>query len=79
VLIVDAKVGPTENDLKILHSLEEHGKHIIIVVNKVDQLKNSEYHAKLKAIQDEAGDIKVFACSPEKKIGIKELTVEIMK
>ncbi len=74
VLIVDAVVGPTVNDEQMLNSLEEHGKDVVVVANKVDKLKSSEYKKKLKVIQDMAGAIPVVPYSSEKKIGIQELT-----
>jgi len=74
VLIVDANVGATDTDLAMLHSLEERGKDIVIVANKADKLKKSEYTKKLEAIHGIAANIPVVACSSEKKTGIQELT-----
>ena len=39
---MDANVGPTEIDLKVLRGLEERGKDIVIVANKVDKIKKSQ-------------------------------------
>jgi GTP-binding protein len=77
VLIIDAVVGPTENDMQMLHSLEQAGKNIVIVANKVDKLKKSDYHKQLKKIKDVVGDYKVIPYSAEKKIGVGELVNQI--
>jgi GTP-binding protein len=79
VLILDAKVGATESDEKMLHSLEEQGKDIIIVANKIDKLKSSERKQKIEEVRNLAGDLKVIPYSSEKKIGIAELANEIFR
>ncbi len=79
VFIIDALVGFTENDSKMLYSLEEREKNIVIVANKVDKLKKSDYQKQLKTIQDAVGDYKVIPYSAEKNIGIGILTDEILK
>ena len=48
VLIVDALVGPTDNDLQMLHSLNELNKSVVVVANKIDKLKKNEVQKKLK-------------------------------
>ena len=78
VLIIDAKVGLTDNDLEMLQSLEDGGKDIVIVANKVDKLKGSKLNAQLKAIQDIATGHKIIAYSSDKRIGFKELNREIL-
>ncbi len=79
VLIIDANIGVTANDLEMLECLEAAQKNIVVVANKVDKIKNSEYKIKLKKIQDAVGGHKVFPYSSEKKIGIGALTEEISK
>ena len=66
VQIVDASVGVTENDFKMLYSLKQRQKDVIIVANKVDKLKHSEYKKKLAEIRKAVGDIKVVPYSSEK-------------
>lgn len=78
ILIIDAGVGPTASDLSMFHCLEEKEKNIIIVANKIDKLKNSEYHKKLRNITELTGGRKIIPYSSTKKIGIKELTNEIL-
>lgn len=77
VLIIDAKVGPTEYDLEMLRRLEDREKDIVVIANKIDKLKNSELKKQLQAIQTAIGKHKVLPYSAEKKIGIGELTALI--
>jgi len=73
VLIIDAKVGPTKDDLEILMALEDAKKDLVVIANKVDKIKKSEYQMKFKKIQELIGDHQIIPFSAEKKLGIKEL------
>lgn len=77
VLIIDAKVGPTVNDLEMLRTLEEYDKEVIIVANKVDKLKSSERIKQLAKIKYAIGDHEMIPCSALKRIGLAELSREI--
>lgn len=77
VLIIDAKVGPTDKDLEMLRNLEEREKDIVVVANKIDKIKKSEYEKKIKDLEYLIGDHKVLPYSAEKKIGVSELSGEI--
>lgn len=79
VLIIDAEVGPTANDMEILRGLEERSKNLVIVANKVDKIKNSELITKMRAIEAAFPNHKIIKYSSEKKIGVSELTLEILK
>ena len=78
VLIIDANVGATENDLEILRGLEDHGKDIVIVANKVDKIKESEYTEKLEKLESLVGKHKIIPYSSEAKIGRSELINETL-
>jgi GTP-binding protein len=78
-VIIDANVGLTGNDLEMLMSLEKQGKHIIIVANKVDKIKKSQYAAQLQEIKGRAGDSKVIPYSAHKGTGLQELINEIVR
>lgn len=78
VLIIDANVGPTRDDLDMLHSLEDYRKDIIVVANKIDKIKQSEYEGKLKVIKELVRVHHVIPYSTKKKIGVKELLSEII-
>ncbi len=77
VLIVDAKVGPTDADIDMLKALEEAKKNIVVVANKLDKVKSSKQKAQLEEIQKNIGDHKLIPYSAEKKIAVKELNREI--
>lgn len=79
VLIIDGKVGPTQDDLDILTMLEEHGKRIVVAVNKIDRLKISELKTQLTKIQSIVGGHSVVPYSAEKKTGIGALLVAVTK
>ncbi|MCX6755470.1 MAG: ribosome biogenesis GTP-binding protein YihA/YsxC [Candidatus Nomurabacteria bacterium] len=78
VLIIDAVVGFTDKDLGMLRALEEHDKNIIIVANKIDKLKKSELNKQLKKIGDMTMGHIIIPYSALKKIGIKELSKEML-
>ncbi len=78
VLIVDAKVGPQENDLEILRSLEKYQKPILIVANKVDKIKKTDYDRQLQKIQNQVGDHIIIPYSSKEKIGITKLISAIL-
>ncbi len=78
VLIIDAEIGPTKDDLGILKFLEDNGKDILIVANKVDKIKKSQYLNQLKKIREQMVGHKVMPYSSTKKIGIGELSDELL-
>ena len=78
VLVVDAKVGPTDQDLQMLQALREHQKDILIVANKIDKVKKSEYTDKLLPFIELPGSPKFIPYSSEEKIGIHELTQALL-
>lgn len=79
VLIIDADVGLTENDLEMICCLDDEQKDIVIVANKIDKIKKPVYSKQLKKIQDMAGAHKVIFYSSEKRIGVTDLINEILK
>ncbi|MFA4942398.1 MAG: ribosome biogenesis GTP-binding protein YihA/YsxC [Patescibacteria group bacterium] len=77
-LIIDANVGPTKDDLEILTALKEYRKNIIIIANKIDKIKKSEYSKQFKKISDLIGDLKIVPYSAEKNLGLKDLLAELV-
>lgn len=74
VLIIDALVGFTSDDLDTLAALEEAGKDIVIVANKVDKIKSSVKVKHMRELRNKVMDYHtMIEFSSEKKIGIKEL------
>lgn len=74
VLIIDANVGLTTNDKEMLAMLEEYNKSIVVVANKIDKIKKTEYQDQLKTIQNVVGPHTVIPYSTKKNIGVTELT-----
>ena len=78
-LIVDAKVGLTAYDIEIIRRLKDAEKRVIVVANKIDKVKKSDYSKQIKAIEAEASPYKVIPYSAEKKIVVGDLTDEIAR
>ncbi len=51
VLIIDAKVGPTELDFQMLDILKQEGYSVLVAANKIDKLKKTEIKAKIEKIK----------------------------
>lgn len=77
VLIIDAKVGPTTDDLEMLGKLEGREKEVVIVANKIDKVRKSELKTQLEKIQAQFKRHKVIPYSAEKGIGVGLLAEEI--
>lgn len=78
VLLIDSVVGPTTDDLAMLSELEKDGKDIVVVVNKVDKIKKSQYHNQIKKLSEQIRGHKLFPYSSTAKIGIEELATELL-
>lgn len=78
VFIIDAEVGFTETDLEMLHALEDHGKNFIIIANKIDKIKPSEYDKKIDIIKELAGTHRLIFYSARHGTGLGELAREIL-
>ncbi len=73
ILVIDAYVGLSPNDLEMIDMLEEEGKNIVIVANKIDKVKSSQRLNTIKRITDKVEVHKVVAYSSRKKIGVREM------
>ena len=78
VLLIDSVVGPTPDDLGMLQMLEETDKKIVVVLNKVDKIKKSQYKNQLKKLGEQIPGHKLFPYSSKTKVGIEELTDELL-
>lgn len=74
VLIIDAKVGPTNLDLGMLRELTRAEKNIVVLANKVDKLKQGEYKKQLDAISKAMSPYSIIPYSTIDKTGVKELS-----
>lgn len=77
VVIIDALVGPTKDDLEILTQLREHQKDIVVVANKIDKMKKSTKKIQLQKIQDLIGPHVIIPYSSHDKVGLGELTNQL--
>lgn len=79
VLLIDAEIGPTDDDLRVLRELEKAGKEIVIVLNKVDKIKKSIYKNHLNNLYQKFTGHRVFPYSSKTKVGTEELSDELLK
>jgi len=79
VLLIDSVVGPTANDLEVLRELEKAGRDLVIVLNKVDKIKKSQYRNQMKKLGDQLQGHKLFPYSSQTKVGIAELAAELLQ
>ncbi len=79
VLLIDSVVGPTADDQAMLHELEKAGRDIVVVVNKVDKIKKSQYLSQLKKLGQQIRGHELFPYSSKAKIGITELSDRLLK
>ncbi len=73
VLILDAKVGITKNDLEMLRLLRDHHADIIIVANKADKLNQKERSEQLRAFQKQIPGVAIIPCSTKTREGRNEI------
>ncbi len=73
VLIIDAQVGPTMQDLEMLQYLREEGHEVIVVANKIDKVKQGVRHKQLKKIQDQIQAVTIIPYSAQTDEGRGEL------
>jgi GTP-binding protein len=78
VLLFDAEIGPTDSDLEMLRELEKAEKRIILVANKADKIPKSKYKVHLDKLSKQLWGHKILPYSSVAKIGIEELTREIL-
>lgn len=78
VLLIDSVVGPTKDDLEVLRELEKSGQEIVVVLNKVDKIKKSQYRNQLKKLSEQIRGHKLFPYSSKSKIGVEELSNELL-
>lgn len=78
VLIIDANIGPTADDIAILESLQQHNKDIVVVANKIDKIKKSDYEQQMEKLAIMMGGHPIIPYSAEKRQGMNELIAAII-
>ena len=79
ILVVDARAGMTDSDIDMFESLEDYGKSIIIVVNKIDKVNQTEKMEVINSIKKTVGNLPIISFSSLKRKGIPELLDAIQK
>ena len=79
ILIIDAKIGPTSDDMHMYNFLIENKKDIIILLNKYDKLNQNEKFKNIEKIKSEFTGYKIIKYSTKEKIGAEELFDEIIQ
>lgn len=77
VVIVDALVGVTESDEYFIRRMEERQKEFVVVANKIDKIKKSEYKTKLDKVKEAVKGHKLILCSTKTRVGLDDLWAEI--
>lgn len=73
VLIIDALVGPTKDDLAFLEAMQTTGKTIIIAANKIDKIKKSTRKKELDKLKSLFSSYVLVPYSVETKEGAEAL------
>lgn len=77
ILIVDANVGTMESDSKMLWTLKDLDKNVIVVANKIDKLKKNDVQKSITKITEWAAPYPVIAVSTKDKTGIPAVIKEM--
>ncbi len=78
VQIIDANIGPTPDDLELLQTLEAKNKNILVIANKIDKIKKSQYANQCKKIKDLIGYHEIIFYSSKTGTGIKDIIDKIL-
>lgn len=78
VLLIDAEIGPTCDDIEMLEALTDAGKDIIVVLNKVDKIKKSHYLTHITKLATQLEGYMLVPFSSETRVGVNELTEALL-
>lgn len=79
VVLVDSVVGPTKDDWAMLQDLMDDKKRIVVVLNKIDKIKPSKRHNRIKELQQELNGFTLVPYSSKTGAGKQELTDIILE
>lgn len=77
-VLMDFKIGPTEDDLLMLNYVSHFNKEIVIIMTKIDKVNQSERAKSNKLIKEHLSEYKVIKVSSAKRIGLEEI-LEVFK
>lgn len=78
VQIIDAEIGPTKDDLELLSVLKEHHKPVLVLANKIDKIKKSQYVSQCQKIKQQLGEVELMFYSSKTGSGIREVVERIL-
>ncbi len=78
LLVMDAFVGPSREDMEMLAALRQHQKNIIVVANKIDKIKKPEIEAHLANLRKFVGNETIVPYSSKEEVGVNDLTKIIL-
>ncbi|MBI5126770.1 MAG: ribosome biogenesis GTP-binding protein YsxC [Candidatus Taylorbacteria bacterium] len=73
VLVLDAVVGPSPQDVEVYTTLKNDGVEVIVAANKIDKLSGNEKVAAMKVIANLLPQAHIVPCSSKTKEGRQEL------
>jgi len=73
VVLIDAVVGPTKDDLAMLQDLMDDKKRIVVVANKIDKIKSSKYQNRIRELKRELNGFIIVPYSSKTGAGVEEL------
>lgn len=77
VLILDARVGVTDNDRDLIHVARAQGHPILLLVNKIDKLTKNERRQALAHLEQEFPDIERIPFSATKKENLSQVRARL--
>lgn len=79
ILVLDARIKPSDLDLEMYRILIENQLEVIIAANKIDVLTQKEAHANIKILTEAFPYSIIIPCSAKTKIGREEILKNIIK
>ena len=73
ILIIDARIGLTEHDQELLAIAKEEGHPVLILMNKVDKLTQSERAHAIKGMAVDAPEVDFVPFSAKTKEGVDKV------
>jgi len=79
VVLIDAVVGPTKDDLAMLQDLMDDKKRIVVVANKIDKIKSSKYQNRIRELKRELNGFIIVPYSSKTGAGVEELAEIVLE
>lgn len=79
VVLIDAVVGPTKDDLAMLQDLMDDKKRIVVVANKIDKIKSSKYQNRIRELKRELNGFIIVPYSSKTGAGVEELAQIVLE